>query len=233
MSTRLVPETLDGALAFYANHLPVWSASAPSIGLSAAQTQQLDLLIQEADAARRDREALEQAARTAAQTHREAMKKLMRFGAGLIATIRGQALATDDRAVYTDAQIPAPRSAAPSRPPETPIIRSADIRGSDGAVQLTWSGSRAGGVNFLIYRRLDGAERAVLLASVGGRRTFIDRTVPFGTRSLCYHIVAVRGGLASGQSTEISVRLPGTGGPEARTKESRTTGAGPARSMVA
>ena len=210
MSTRLVPETLDGALSFYANLLPVWSADPSSIGLSEAQMQQLALLIQEAEAARHGRHQLELAARTAAQTHRSAMKKLTRYGAGLISAIRGHAATSDDWNVYADAQIPGPRRASPSRPPETPIIRSADIRGSDGAVVLKWTGSRAGGVNFLIYRRLDSADRATLLAGVGGRRTFIDRTVPFGTRTLTYHIVAVRGGLTSAWSTGAGVILPGT-----------------------
>jgi hypothetical protein len=191
----LVPDTTQGKLTFFQARAAGWVARADEIGATpaaaAAVADRLAAARAKYDAAYAAREA----ARNATAELKAAVRDLMRAGADVVKQVRAKAAVEGD-GVYSLALIPPP--AAPSRipAPGLPTGFTATLL-PDGALKLRWkcpNPANAVGTVYQVSRRIGdaGGGGPFVAAGVVGKRTFVDTTLPAGTASVTYEVVAVR-----------------------------------------
>ncbi len=204
-------------IAFFASHVPVWSAKAAEIGLSPETVAELSALLSAAQDAAATQAAKSDEKKAATQAANQAAAALRAAGAGDLATIKAFAKSTNDPSVYTKAQIPAPADRTPAPPPSMPYDLDAALD-NNGNVVLSFKADNAQshtGVFFEIRRKLDGQSGFTLVGSTG-TKTFTDHGIQSGTASAVYNVTAKRGELSSPTSENIYVPFAGGGnGPVA------------------
>lgn len=186
----VVPRGRDELIEFYRFHLSVWQQDPSRIGLNAGQLAELASLVTEADERTAEMNRLRMHALSATTARNNSTDKLKRFGAGLMATIRGHAQITNDVYTYVEAQIPAPAAPTPIGAPTAPTAVRAQP-GSDGAVALHWDGTVRGGQFFTIMRSIDNGP-FVHAASIR-RKRWRDAKIPVGSAWIQYRIYGRRG----------------------------------------
>ncbi len=194
---NVLPRTDRELMTWVRTRLETWQVEAAAIGLSQADVDEL--------AGKLDAAAEAYSAVVSARTHARTMTVGWRFAGGalrelagaLVASIKAKAERTGNRSVYTDALIPpARRRSALGRPP-MPLMRGLSMPHS-GIMELRWTGTRRGGTMFLIYRGLHSGSASTLqnptLLDSTTQFVYRDRTLPPGTLSVSYYIVAQRAG---------------------------------------
>jgi hypothetical protein len=212
----IVPETRSGKILFYETHLPVWAADPASIGVTPAAVAALGDLVAEARAARAAQRRAQDEARAATARYHEAVRRMhaaSNGGAALIQTIKAFAQTSGDDGVYPRASLPVP--ASPGRPgsapaPGTPRGFAVTLR-QTGAIELTWKCDNPGGTAGTIYqvkRQLGDGIDGEPFTTVGtvGAKSFVDRTLPPGTRLCTYEVTALRS-TAKGEPARYTIRL--------------------------
>lgn len=208
----VLPDTQSEKITFFENRLPVWAPAAADIGLTPAQIAELTNLTAAARNAYNAARAARAASKAATQTQNDAIDAMASLGADFVKTIRAYAETNADPAVYTTAQIPAPKTPAPLGPAPTPTDLSAAVTNT-GAVQLTWNAETRGRVGFVIERRTTLPGQPVgqwTLIGTATNKNFLDELVPTGLENAQYRVTAERPGGRS-QPTEPIVVLFGTG----------------------
>src|SRR5687768_13380055 len=156
----IVPETRVGKIRFYRSHLPVWAEDPASIGLTTTAVDELQQLLDEAQAAQFAHIAAQQAALAATQRYHNAVRRLHAGGDGvaggtaLLQMIKSYAQSTGDVGVYFRALIPPPTK--PGRPgsapaPGTPHRFDVSIK-QTGEIELTWRCDNPDGTVGTIYQ---------------------------------------------------------------------------------
>ncbi len=198
---RNLPYNRTDALEWTLSHLGRWEAVAGEIGLD--ELRVLSMM----DAAQAAREALIEAeiararARAATATwHRlaDAMKaevsasvSLIKTTAALEARVPGGGGESAERAIYTKAWLSFPGTPSRAPAPRAPGLPLAHMDGSGGVV-LAWTGKGPSGTRYTVMRDLGSANAWTILGDTHDK-TITDRTVPIGTPSVAYRVVAKYG----------------------------------------
>ena len=196
----IVPETRTGKITFYQTHVTRWAEDPASIGVTPEAVETLADLVAEAREAYAAHSQAQQAALAATARYHNAVKRMHRGmggGAYLLQQIKAFAATTADKGVYERAWISAP--ASPGRPgsaaaPGTPHSFEVELF-QLGEVRLTWKCDNPDGTVGTIYeirRRLDFQGPFTYLATAGAKKSFMDETLPAGTRVCQYEVTAVR-----------------------------------------
>jgi hypothetical protein len=202
----VIPPSKEDMIAFFASHVPVWTANAEQIGLDPLDAAELSALLSAAQTLQAEANAKSDAKKAAVLAANQAAAALRAAGAGDLATIKAFAKSTNDPSVYTKAQIPEPAGRTPAPPPSMPYDLDASID-NNGNVVLSFKADNAQshtGVFFEVRRKLDGQSSFTLVGSTG-TKTFTDQGIQNGTTSAVYNVTARRGDLASPTSENIYV----------------------------
>ena len=195
----ILPQSDLEQIQFFENHLPIWSITPASLGLSGPQCVLLTTLTKNA----RDAYVLAQKARDASKASTSAYHDdtmLMRnLGADMIRLIKAFADASANPVpVYNAAQLPLPMPPSPPVAPGTPENIVVGLN-PGGSLTLRWKAKNAApssGAVFDVTRRLDNTGQYMSIGpgkSVrGGKFEFTDSTLVNGTQSASYIIVGKR-----------------------------------------
>lgn len=214
----VVPDTINGRIAFYEAHLTPWSNNAVAIGLEAQQVLDLGVLVGAARDAYNAAVAAREASKAATLSLKNAIDA-MHYGPGagadIIRDIRNYAQSTDDPNVYALAQIPEPAEKAPAPAPGRPFDFEVGLL-STGAVNLRWKCINPGNVGGTIYEvmRKIGTGGEFEFIGSNGAKEFADVSLPNGATAseggVTYQVTAVRSTL-SGPPAQFTVNF-GLGG---------------------
>ena len=200
------PNDIDGRIQFFAQRLAVWAADPGAIGLTPQQMVELQGRTAATTAARNAALALRSQAASATAVQNEQLAGLMKFGSGLIATIRAFAdLSSAPAEVFEIAEL-TPPSTGGSLPPPVPATDVTTQLQSTGEVGIRWKGTVANGTVYAVYRRF---AQGTAYAQIGTSTTksYVDATVPVGTPEVSYYLVTLRDGQQSPASEPVSLRF--------------------------
>ncbi len=171
-----------------------------ALGLSTERIIELREAIETARDAFQAADRARLAAQTATLRLHQAVKTMHSapgMGQDSLDTIRLTASTTDDRGVYTLAQIEPPQTDSMTPPPQAPTRVRSELLPM-GEVRLSWkckvpAGSQ--GTLYQIERAVDGdiTQSRFTFAGISGERTFIDASLPAGPTRAEYRITAIRG----------------------------------------
>ena len=202
----IVPPTASAKISFFTAHVPVWAQDPPAIGTTAERVAAAQAALDEAKAALLARDHAFAAARVATQRLKQALATLDAAGGQVVAEVKVKA-AADGPSVYSLARLRAPAAPSPIGKPGQSTGLSTTLR-ADGSLHLTWKCRHPRGAKGTIYQvyRAAGVNGDVAVLGASGKKRFTDATVPAGTRTLVYRIVAVRS-TARGEMAEFPVNL--------------------------
>lgn len=207
-----IPETINGQIAYFERHLPVWAADPGAIGLTAGQVAEIAARTSAARAGFDAAEAARRASKSATLVKKERVRGMLDLGTALVATVRAfadTAASTEGdsaaAAVYARAAIAPIGEPSPLPPPAQAKNLTATLRNS-GAIELRWKGTVANGTFYTVWRRLGAGRAFELLGSVSAKR-FVDSTLPAATAEAMYFLRTHRDELTSDACEPIVVRL--------------------------
>lgn len=203
---KIVPQSPIGKIEFYENHVADWAAKAVAIGTTAGLVTTLATQTEAARAAYQTHLLAQEQSRAATQNYYTAVREMNGTGTDIIQQVKAKA-ATDGDDIYTLALLPVPATPGPVPAPGTPTDFKVTLN-PDGSLRLKWkcpNPAGGGGTIYQIARRI-GAGGDFAAIGVSGKRTFLDATIPAGSASVTYLIVAVRS-TAAGVAAEFTVNL--------------------------
>jgi hypothetical protein len=203
----IVPKTVLDKISFFTSHVPRWAEDPPAIGTTAEHVARVQDKLDAAKAANAAREQAIIAARGATLRLKIALAELANAGAQVIGQVKAKAI-MDGTPIYTRAWLPAPAAPSPIGKPGKATSLSVELSSGDGSLRLSWKCRHprgAKGTMYQVYRRL-GNEGEYAFLGASGKKKFIDLTIPAGTRTVIYRIVAVRS-TARGDVAEFPVNL--------------------------
>ncbi len=205
-----IPNTVNGKIEYFEQHIPLWAADPAAIGLTANQIVDISALTGTARISYNSAQTARQASKSATFAQTGDVQSMVGLGSALIATIRAFADANNSQqAVFIAAGIDPINPASPTPPP----VPATNVRASllnSGEIRLDWDGTVANGTFYAVSRRLGEAEPFELIGSVSAK-TFIDTTIPAATAEATYTLRTIRDTETSDDSEPITVRL-GVGG---------------------
>lgn len=195
MST--IPERLADVVPWCKSHLTAWAADPAAIGLDEQTVAGLDAQTQEALAARRAYEQLQQAADAALGRSNGLTGRLRADASVAVGRVRAYAATqASPSKVLTEALLPVRRDASPLPEPGTPTRFGFELL-QDGSLKATFKcdnraegGRRLRGVVYEVHRR-DGDEGRFEFLCNAPERRFLDETIPPGTTMVTYQVVAM------------------------------------------
>lgn len=218
-----IPDTINGKIQYFEQHIPLWSADPAAIGLSAQQIIDITSLTGAARVAYNDAQAARQASKSATVTQTAAVASMMTLGTALVATIRAYADASGDNPeVYAAAGIAPPAPPSPLSPPVPATDVAASLLNS-GEVRLSWTGTVANGTFYTVHRRLGAGQPFELIGSAAAK-SFVDTTIAAGTAEATYFLRTHRDELVSDDSEPITVRFGVAGAAGVETGGGEGTG---------
>ena len=146
-----------------------------------------------------------------------ALAKMNRKGACILMQVRVKADVSGNEGVYPLASIPAPANHARIGPPGMPESIRGEMQQS-GWLTLRWTCKHprgAGGVIYRVHRRT-GLTGPFQFLGISGKRKFVDKTVPAGTKIVEYEIRATRS-TAEGEAARYHFNFGSTRGSSAPT----------------
>ncbi len=201
-----IPDTINGKIQYFEQHIPIWAEDPAAIGLDAAAIAEITTRTGAARLAFNNAQAARSASRAATVTQAADVKAMMEFGTAMVATIKAFAdLSGDDQSIYAAAEIQPDTGPSPLAPPIPAIDLAADLLNT-GAINLTWKGTVANGTFYTVWRRLKGETEYETLGSVSAK-SFEDDTIPVGTPEANYYLVTHRDRLSSDATEPITVRF--------------------------
>jgi hypothetical protein len=208
----IVPTKDTEAITFFEAHIPVWTSSPTSIGLTALLVSGFDTQVKAARAKLTSAIGAREASKTATNALNTSVGTMREVGADLIATIKAFADTTNNPAVYDLAQIPPP--AAPTPPPAltAPENLVADPS-ADGTISLSWKGSIKYSTFFSIFRKGPGETGFTQIATVASKQ-FVDPAPPppTATARVVEYLVRAQRQTAIGPPSSIVTVTYGAGG---------------------
>jgi hypothetical protein len=209
----VVPRDIVARIQYYEDHNAPWTSHATQIGTTSTEVAALAVKSAAARAAYDAQQAALNAAKDATLTLRLAVASMSVAGSAIIKKVRAKA-ATDGPGVYALASIPAPAAPSPVPAPGTPANFVAELS-QGGALTLKWkcpNPARSQGTTYQVSRRVGAGGDFVVVGTTGVKR-WVDATVPAGTASVTYRIVATRS-TAQGPEALFTVNFGVGGGGE-------------------
>lgn len=222
---RNLPTDPHRVLDFVAAHAEVWAERRDAIGATPEQIAAVEAALAAAEEARLAAEQARSASLAATQRFRERAQALRGAAAAVVRAVQARAADAGDRGVYALAHLSPPDPRSRTGPaPEAPFDLGADLLPT-GELRLRWRTRHPRGVRHVVYavaRGLDGAYPTLIGHAPSGR-TWIDATIPAGTRTATYVLTPLLGRRAGPPSLPCTVSL-GVGA--GRAAPDRATGAG-------
>lgn len=196
---RNLPYNRTDALEWTLSHLDRWEDVAGEIGLDEQGVQSMMQAAQAAREAMIEAEAARAEAKSATATWHRLADAMKAEVSTAIVTIKataaraGQAQGDPaaERAVYGAAWLSFAGRPGPSPAPREPGAPTTDLD-NHGAPVLRWTGKGPAGTRYMVHRQLDGETGWTAIGDTH-EKTFVDRTLPAGTPSVVYQIVAKYG----------------------------------------
>lgn len=207
------PNTIPELLSWGESHWPLWNTNAAQIGLTAAQAMAFKTLVQSSRSAFDAAEAARLASRNATQLQTNALTAMRANAGTLVAIIKAYAEATNNPNIYNLSGISPPDPRGSVAPPSTPENVRASLN-PNGSLTLKWKATQptgATGVQYQIFRQLDGEQGFTLVDTVG-RKNWTDTSLPRGVDGVNYILQAKRGELTSEESDQLAVVFGSQGG---------------------
>lgn len=177
---------------FAEDHVAPWTSNSVAIGSDAATVSAWSSKVTAARAAYEAQRAAKQAAKAATNEFHVSLQAMVDATADIIREIRTKAGFSGD-AVYTLAEIPAPKIPGPIAAPGKPVEVEPSLL-ENGAIKLTWKCVNpvgCVGVVYQVWRRL-GIDGAFVCLGSAGAKEFIDDSLPAGTAQVTYQLQAQR-----------------------------------------
>lgn len=219
MASERYPRT-DAALLNWASlHATVWEggqSGPPDIGLSAQQLLDFRNAVDGAQAAYADQLAKSAASLASTENKHTAFDTLFEQIGSTMATIDAYFKTTKDPAVYSRAQIPAPKEATERDAPPQPVVKT-PVQLSGGVIRVDFTVTSGGGAQYLVQRldtRLDNSETDWFPVGTATEKFFEDQAVPFGLKRVQYRVAAQLSSGPVSQWSEPSVFSFGTQGSQ-------------------
>lgn len=192
----IVPETRVERIQFYENHLNAWATNAAAIGLTVQEVADLASLIIAARGSYNAAELARTASKNATQVFYDAVRSMHNgpgAGSDIIKKIQNYASSTDDPAVYTLAEIPAPQPPSEAPAPGQPANLSVELL-PVGALRLGWTCENPPNTVGTVYELQRSTNGGASFTNIGvsGVRSFIDDTLQSGSFQVQYRITALR-----------------------------------------
>lgn len=201
MGTNLPNNRLE-MIQWFETRLPIWTANAATIGLTADEVTALGTLVTAARTAYDDAQSARSTSKAATAGYYSAVSSMREVGAEMIAKIKVFAEQNNDPEVYETAEVSAPDPRSPAPPPNQPT----DVRWSlttTGMASLTWKASGNFSTYYEIFRKLEGQTSFTLIGTTG-EKSFVDGAIPTGTPSAVYYIRPRRDANIGPTSTQIT-----------------------------
>jgi hypothetical protein len=211
--SSILPKGAVDRVTFFENHNDTWSTNAVAIGTTAAAVTALTTLTTAARDAYNAQQLAQDQAKAATQTFKDAVAAMSSSGTDIIKQIKAKA-AVDGNSIYTLALLPVPAIPAPMPAPGQPTDFSIDLS-QGGTLTLKWKCANPPGSQGTMYQvsRRVGTAGEMLIIGASGSKQFIDETVPAGSASVTYRIVAIRS-TAQGPEALFTVNFGVGGGGE-------------------
>lgn len=208
----ILPGSRDEMLDWFNDRIELWNLNALAVGLTTEQVTKFASRLSSAIAQRTDMIQKRNAAKASTTKLNDLADATHTEGSALIQTIKAYAATTGNPDVFDLSQVPQPKPAAPLPPPEAPTNVAAALT-PESAIRVTWDGSIANGVTFIVYRRTDIGTGFGPQEIVGfiGARSIIDTGLTGCVHTAAYQIRAVRGAQFSPFSTEATIRFTPAG----------------------
>lgn len=208
----VLPASRDDMLDWFNDRIDLWELHALALGLTTEIVSSFKNRVDTAVTQRNDMVQKRNAAKAATTKLNDLAALTRTEGAALIQTIKAYAATTGNPDVLELSQIPQPKPAAPLPPPEAPTNVAAALT-PEGAIRITWDGSTAHGVTFIVYRRSDAGAGFGPQELVGfiGNRSIVDAGITGCVQTVAYQVRAVRGAQFSPFSTEATIRFTPAG----------------------
>lgn len=206
-----LPDKINERIEWFEQRLASWELAPQNIGLTSAIVTALKQSTEDARAAYTAAQAARIAAKNATLGQTTNVRNMTDLGADAIRYIRAYAdsrpTMVQREAVYQASSVPPPAPPQPAGPPVAPTNVIADPN-ADGTVTIKWRGSTANQTFFSIWRRVGNMTTWTQIGSVATKK-FVDTTVPAGTPSCRYYIVAQREDAMSPASDEAVCNFGG------------------------
>jgi hypothetical protein len=206
----IVPETIDAALLWAADHIATWDAAVTAggvsgaFGLVAADITALETALSTAQTDRAAAVGARITSTTATTTQNASMDELRDLLAIAISKIRVAAsVAADPNTVYAGAEIPPKSNPTPAPAPTPPTNVQGELT-NDGFVLLSWSATRTNGDYWSVWRQLSTGGGLVLVGTTASKK-FTDDTVPTGAEWAQYRVRSHRGNETSESSEPAQI----------------------------
>ena len=212
---NVLPNTKLEQIEFCETHVPVWSVSPTTLGLTSAMCTSL----LNATKAARDAYSANQTARTAAKastTLYTGKTGIMReLASDMIRAVKSFAdMQPDPSAIYGAAQIPEPAAPTPATAPGKPGNTTVTLEPS-GAITISWEAGDAAassGGFFNVARKLPGQSTFTHFTSANGttssnrRMSFTDNTIPTSAAGQgAQYIITGQRGILHGEPSDAIV----------------------------
>ncbi|HYD00530.1 MAG TPA: hypothetical protein VEB22_04830 [Phycisphaerales bacterium] len=209
MSAPIVPTKDQDFVSFMSSRAPLWVTNRALIGLSTTQTTAMT--DETADVVKYWDELAD--AKLALRQAQDNWKNAKRDGRTLalsnVAVIKSFATTQPNpAAVYTAANIPAPKPPAHNQAPGQCTDVRANLNTVNGELRLTWKCSNPGTTNGTVYtiERRVGTSGAWTPLGLSSIKSFTDLTLPVAAGGVVqYNITATRSGLVGTPSGAVSV----------------------------
>ena len=187
----VLPKSVVARIEWAEGHVAPFTANAVAIGISAPIAVDFESKTEAARAALVARNAAKDALANRENDLRMAMLALTDTAGAIVNTVHAKADMVGD-SVYSLASIPVPAIPGPRPDPGTPTDFKVELN-NDGSINLTWACNNSGnaGTQYQVWRKLD-AETEWIGRGATGVRKFVDATIPAGTKSATYKIMATR-----------------------------------------
>lgn len=191
-----IPNGDAALLAWARTHADRWSPAQgqpPMIGLDNAQRARFGEKTDAAEAAHSAMLAARQRALDATAAKDAAFAILRREASADLARIDAHAATTGDEATYARAGVRAPKTPGQRPAPPEPTDLRTRIN-TDGSIRLSFKVATGGGASYLVQRTTTGpdgvASAYIILGFAEKNKTYIDRAVPTGLKSVGYRVAA-------------------------------------------
>lgn len=213
----IVPRKDTDFLAWIAQHETVWAGNFERIGLDEAATAKFTAAVRGTEQFWANLLNARQAAKDAARDWREAKASTRALAGDDIRIIKTFAAGSaDPAAVYSAAQIPAPKTPSFGTPPGTPTNVRVELDTVTGNLTLRFDCNNPKGLSGTVYtvQRRAGSSGPWTQVGITSVRSFVDTTLFAGSAAVQYQITAFRGSVAGEPSGPVTVTF-GRQGPGA------------------
>ncbi|HYE62620.1 MAG TPA: hypothetical protein VD997_11550 [Phycisphaerales bacterium] len=208
-----MPQSKRDLLPWALAHADQWVLNAAQIGVPPATALAFKTLAGTFSSTSGAADAARQASKDATLADDNSYTTVRAMGGQLVNMIKAYAEANNDPNVYVLSGLKPNSGPGVVPSPVAPDKMTMTVNG-DGSVTLKWKVTQPAGctgVQYRVLRRLGGEDNFSLIGTSGSKKSFQDKTIPFGTDSVAYQVQPWRGEVEGPVSIQFGFQF-GTGG---------------------